>query len=123
VSVSINRMRLSATDYSFCAASRFATRVQQAIDSGRLDPNVVHEISSLPSGAFYFARATKSRKKKVKPSMYEVRLGGAGHNASGGELANSATTDQTEKGLINWNEIMVRRKVSLLQLLLTREGI
>ena len=79
--------------------------MQRAQDSGHLDPRVVREITNLPQGALYFPRSKKS--KKIKPPMYEIRLG----DARGAEL------DKTEKGGVEgdptglgapeWKDIMV----------------
>ncbi|KAG8763660.1 hypothetical protein FRC12_008467 [Ceratobasidium sp. 428] len=89
---------------SYTRRRRFAIRVQQALDSGRLDPAIADEIMSLPAGALYFARSKRTRKNKVKPSMYQVRLGevGCGRPSVGNDH------DQAEEWLMDWEEIMLR---------------
>ncbi|KAG8718411.1 hypothetical protein FRC08_005313 [Ceratobasidium sp. 394] len=87
---------------SYARRQRFAARVQQAVDEGRLDPAIVNEIMSLPSGALYFGRSKKSRINKVKPSMYEVRLGGRGCKPIGGDDG----YNQPKVISVDWKEVM-----------------
>ncbi|KAG8736296.1 hypothetical protein FRC10_009481, partial [Ceratobasidium sp. 414] len=80
---------------------RFAARVQQALDAGSLDPAIVDEIMSLPSGALYFARSKKPRKNKVKPIMHQLQLSGLGCKlSSGGDGCGEA-----EKRPVDWKDM------------------
>ncbi|KAG8719720.1 hypothetical protein FRC09_010715 [Ceratobasidium sp. 395] len=87
---------------SYTRRRRFAIRVQQALDSGRLDPAIADEIMSLPAGALYFARSKRTRKNKVKPSMYQVRLGEVGYKRP--NVGNDY--NQAEEWLMDWEEMM-----------------
>ncbi|KAF8598924.1 hypothetical protein BDV93DRAFT_526422 [Ceratobasidium sp. AG-I] len=83
---------------------RFALRVQRALDSGHLDARVFREITSLPPGALYHPRSKKP--KKVKPLMYEVRLG----EARGVELDDPEESDveceKVESCDSDWKRVM-----------------
>ncbi|QRV93279.1 40S ribosomal protein S14 [Ceratobasidium sp. AG-Ba] len=81
---------------------RFALRVQQALESGRLDRSIVDEIINLPSGALYLGRQKKPRKNKVKPNMYEVQLAGA---IGLGPTSEDDEDRWVKKAHMGWNDI------------------
>ncbi|CAE6527147.1 unnamed protein product [Rhizoctonia solani] len=81
---------------------RFAIRVQRALDAGRLDPALVQEIRSLPSGAIYFSPSSKSKKAKVRPVMYEVYLGDPESNSFSG---NDGIGGDKKDEVIDWGKI------------------
>lgn len=84
---------------------RFGRRVQRALDSGHLDPRIARDIRNLPAGALYYPKSKRS--KKVKPVMYEVRLGEPRSVEFNDPEESDVEGDKIGSGISDWKRIMV----------------